>query len=149
LIDCPFLINRRTVSIMALKQFRIRSLFVLTIILACILALYSAEKHSVQRLHNEQKRELASLISAIDGFVQRNNRCPTVVEFDAMAERLGLPGAIINTGTQHVKDLGGTGKNDYIVGTWDGDQEHFYRSWDKRLYFDETQRIYDYYHGNR
>ena len=129
------------------KKFGIRFLLIITMVFAAIFALYSAVRNSTREFDNEQRRNLEPIISAVDNFINQNGRCPTWAEFEAMEDELDVFAPIFNTGTQYVKGLGGTGKNDYVLGTWDGDQNHCYRSWDEQLYLDYTQRIYDYANG--
>ena len=120
-----------------------------TMLLAVIFAIRSGWRRNLENIHNSQRESLAPLIRAVDIFIERNQRCPTRREFDTIADELDVFAAIFNTGTQYVKELGGVGNTDYVLGTWDGDVNHCYRSWDGRVYFDDTQRLYDYFNGKK
>jgi len=121
----------------------------ITVLFAGIFAIYSSGRNGLAKIHNEQRESLAPLISAIDTFIEKNRRCPTRTEFDTIADELDVFAPIFNAGTRYIKGLGGVGKTDYVVGTWDGDQNHCYRSWDRQMYFDTTHRLYDYFNGKK
>ena len=120
------------------RRFGIRYLLIATMAFAVVLAIYSAEKRRIDGYHNEQRKRLGPLISAVDAFIEQNDRCPTSAEFEVMADGFGGLNPIFNSGTNYVKKRGGVRKTDYILGMWDGDDNHCYRSWDERMYFNNN-----------
>ena len=132
------------------KKFTIRYLLLVMLVVAGIFAVYSSARRDTIRRHKEQRKYLEPVISIVDAFIEQNGRCPNYTEYEELAEGLGLVyNPTYNTGTQYVKYLGGRGKTDYVLAQWDGDQNHCYCSWNGRMYFDSSQRIYDYANGKK
>ena len=131
------------------KTFSIRYLLFFTLVAAGVLTIYSSARRDAIRQHNELRQYLQPIISSVDAFIEDNGRCPTYPEYEAIADSFELVyNPTFNAGTEYVKRLGGTGKTDYVLADWDGDQNHCYCSWNGRMYWDSSQRVYDYANKN-
>lgn len=88
------------------------------------------EEHGSQA--EKFSRRMRPAIKAVEQFIRENGRCPSFRESNELFD--GMHGISLRSGTEHVKELGGTKPNDYVLACWVGEWDHCYRSWDKVFY---------------
>ena len=74
----------------------------------------------------DDPQDIGPVIEFVDAFIAEHGRCPDFLEFFDGKSRA----YIIESGTEDVRAMGGTGKTDYVLRHVDGWQCR-YRSWDK------------------